>query len=126
MTPFSGTRVSVPSSKLGPSQCPPHGNKGGTHSPSGEGVRGPNSDDWRKKPSTLSTLWSSYYTGRRKSKRELRLLLASGEKRTLEPFLTKGPRAWFSFNPLIFLKLEIQYLCLDLSMHGPSKLQSIS
>ncbi len=27
-----------------------------THSPAGEGVGGPISDDWRKKPSTLSTL----------------------------------------------------------------------
>ncbi len=28
-----------------------------THSPAGEGVGGPNSDDCRKKPSTLSSLW---------------------------------------------------------------------
>ncbi len=40
------------------SKCaPPPGTKGeGTHSPAGEGV-GPNSDDWRKNHSTLSTLW---------------------------------------------------------------------
>jgi hypothetical protein len=38
---------------------PHHGTKGGgrTHSPGGEGVGDPNSDDWRKRLSTLYTLW---------------------------------------------------------------------
>ncbi len=30
------------------SVSPPPGTKGGTHSPAGEGVGGPNSDDWKK------------------------------------------------------------------------------
>jgi hypothetical protein len=54
-------QVSVLSSELGhPTPSPaseyvPPGTKERTHSPAGDGVGGPNSDDW-KKPSTLSTL----------------------------------------------------------------------
>ncbi len=39
------TTVSVPSSELGP---PPTSLPQAIHSPAGEGVGGPNSDDWRK------------------------------------------------------------------------------
>jgi hypothetical protein len=42
------------------SECvPSNGTKRGeTPSPADEGVGSPNSDDWKKKPRTLSTLWS--------------------------------------------------------------------
>jgi hypothetical protein len=69
--------VSVPSSELGPpapypaSECvPPLGQKGRTHSPAGEGVGGPNSDDLKKKPSTQSSLcfkgWLMYHQLKRR------------------------------------------------------------